>query len=698
MWRIHLNKGDFASARSAMQDTMKLCRQSNEKHFRVTTMAAQCLLSYLCDNELDISLLKATDELTATTTAFLTHSHVGCYLVEIFLLCDDYAEAFRRIKPILTSVRQKSVNSEYTTPHLVHYLQILLHDASLKPDEPTVTGFSPIKRAIEFTSHLLQLRFACISYPAYRGFYHRIVAQRKALSRNLKSAHDHYQKSLSHFNTLSMRYEEARSHRDYALFLHESCHNSTESRNHYNEAYRLFAACGAKFETTRIASKVDPALTRPASAALRPPSDIASSSHGSDSAYPSVSLETRISTLRFQSLLHLSSSLTAINDVDALFKQILGASITITGARWAVVLVDEGENRPQRAVGLDYTGAEVPLSSITLDDALIEKVRTTRTMALSQDEAAGRGSILVLPLARGTSYLGCAYLANERIAGLFSDDSVKAGLVLAAQAGILLENAFLIESYRLLNQSLEQKVTDQLRDISLVNERLRNSERMKGLLTGTLVHDIKNHIFSIASSLKTLENAHVDAEGAEAVASAQASCSSATSLAANMLDIGKMEEGRLVVSPERLDAQQVCRILSQYTTSRLFDERGIQVDCAVPQEGAFALCADKYLLDRVVQNLLMNAVLYTPERGRVEISLQSPGTIRIFNSGTPIPTKYRENIFDKYAQISTDRSRYTHGLGLFFCKMVMNAHGGSIELECTDQGNCFVLRFEGIGG
>ena len=87
--------------------------------------------------------------------------------------------------------------------------------------------------------------------------------------------------------------------------------------------------------------------------------------------------------------------------------------------------------------------------------------------------------------------------------------------------------------------------------------------------------------------------------------------------------------------------------------------------------------------------------MYTPENGEVRISFAEPAAIRIFNSGDPIPEKYRGTLFEKYSRINTDSSRYSKGLGLFFCKLVMTAHEGSILLECSEKGNSFVLRFRG---
>ncbi|MBN1129564.1 MAG: hypothetical protein JXA71_11285, partial [Chitinispirillaceae bacterium] len=61
--------------------------------------------------------------------------------------------------------------------------------------------------------------------------------------------------------------------------------------------------------------------------------------------------------------------------------------------------------------------------------------------------------------------------------------------------------------------------------------------------------------------------------------------------------------------------------------------------------------------------------------------------------GEPVPEKYRGALFEKYARVNVDSSKYAKGLGLFFCRLVMGAHGGTIGLECSERGNCFILKF-----
>jgi signal transduction histidine kinase len=264
----------------------------------------------------------------------------------------------------------------------------------------------------------------------------------------------------------------------------------------------------------------------------------------------------------------------------------------------------------------------------------------------------------------------------------------------------LADKARLSETLRDLNSNLERKVAEQTSDIRNKNEilvktnaQLRESERMKDLLTGALVHDIKNHLFSIASDVRALNGSEGCTQDAQEILSHTSSaCSSAMSLAANMLDIGKMEEGRLIVELQPVNFSHIQTILGRYVENVFFRENKISVMVNQP-DFELEFNADHYLLDRVLQNLLTNAAMYTPEGGEVRISFIQPATIAIFNSGEPIPEKYRGTLFEKYARVNADSSKYAKGLGLFFCRLVMQAHNGSIDLECDIKGNSFLLKF-----
>ena len=151
---------------------------------------------------------------------------------------------------------------------------------------------------------------------------------------------------------------------------------------------------------------------------------------------------------------------------------------------------------------------------------LVNKVNETQKLQVLDegvwDEDEGTDSIslrsgLCVALNWRDKYLGYVYLVNDKVQGLFGEGAQKAAQILATQAGILLENALLMNRYKELNVHLQQQVESQTQDIISKNQQLEDfsmrvvdSERMKNLLSGTLVHDIKNYIAGIEGNIKLL--------------------------------------------------------------------------------------------------------------------------------------------------------------------------------------------------
>jgi signal transduction histidine kinase len=103
---------------------------------------------------------------------------------------------------------------------------------------------------------------------------------------------------------------------------------------------------------------------------------------------------------------------------------------------------------------------------------------------------------------------------------------------------------------------------------------------------------------------------------------------------------------------------------------------------------------------RIIDNTLDNAVRYTPRGGRISLAAEAVSDervqIRIGNSGPAIPAEHRESIFEKYGQTSPGQGRMNLGLGLYFCRLAIVAHGGRIWVESTtDLPTIFVIEMAG---
>ncbi len=216
--------------------------------------------------------------------------------------------------------------------------------------------------------------------------------------------------------------------------------------------------------------------------------------------------------------------------------------------------------------------------------------------------------------------------------------------------------------------------------------KVRGLEALRESLIDMIVHDLRNPLAAIASFASLLESAdreHLSEKGRGYVGYIIKSTDVLTEMCSSMLDVSKMESGEMQLQLTTCDLGAI----AGEVVSRLDALRGErQIALAVP-EAPVHVRGDAQLLSRLLQNLVGNALKFVPvATGRVDIALESgDGTVRctVRDNGHGIPPEHRERVFDKFWQGAARQQGlvYSSGLGLTFCKMVVEAHGGRIGVE-----------------
>jgi signal transduction histidine kinase len=150
-----------------------------------------------------------------------------------------------------------------------------------------------------------------------------------------------------------------------------------------------------------------------------------------------------------------------------------------------------------------------------------------------------------------------------------------------------------------------------------------------------------------------------------------------------LLLLARIEDAHLPIHPVRSSLRDIVDG-AMHTLGRIAQRRGTEVNIAMDAD--LSATADPQLLQRVVENLLDNALRHTPRGGRISVEgCRTDGvSLRFANSGTPIPPDDRTHIFEKFAQSSGTVSRGANvGLGLHFCSVVAAAHGGTLRVDET---------------
>jgi signal transduction histidine kinase len=162
----------------------------------------------------------------------------------------------------------------------------------------------------------------------------------------------------------------------------------------------------------------------------------------------------------------------------------------------------------------------------------------------------------------------------------------------------------------------------------------------------------------------------------------------------NLLDLSKGEEGKLV--PRRADVD-LRALVDEVRETFDVQARAVRVTLEVAVDAPTFL-ADRDLLQRVLENLTENAIRHAPPGSAVRLSAERRDRqieVRVTDRGGGIPVEMREKIFDRFVQLDSASgavSRSGRGLGLTFCKLAVEAHGGRVWVEDAAPGTIVCVR------
>ncbi len=258
-----------------------------------------------------------------------------------------------------------------------------------------------------------------------------------------------------------------------------------------------------------------------------------------------------------------------------------------------------------------------------------------------------------------------------------------------------------------------------IRDVSA----LRALEQEREDFVSMLSHDLKTPITAVTGSIELVRDGKIggiNTEQKEYLDSAMESCAEIMEMVDTLLDVHRFEAGRMNLLFRVEDVVPLtARIVERYrpVAERSQQELTFSLDEPVPP-----LSIDRNTFVRLVGNLLSNALKFTPEGGTIDVSIglvRSLGkiaghipaslyppeelrgrgcfvSITVSDSGEGIPTDALAGIFDRFVQVASRRRGKStgSGLGLAFCRKVMNAHGGFIWAESEmGRGSSFTALF-----
>jgi PAS domain S-box-containing protein len=235
-----------------------------------------------------------------------------------------------------------------------------------------------------------------------------------------------------------------------------------------------------------------------------------------------------------------------------------------------------------------------------------------------------------------------------------------------------------------------------------VSER-REVERMKDEFVSVVGHELRTPLTSIRGSLGLLAGGAVgqlDDEASRMIDIAASNTDRLVRLINDILDIERLESGRVELQLERHDAGDLLARAAE-VMSAAADEAGVSLDLRPAPTGVWA---DGDTIQQALINLLSNAVKFSPRGGTVTLAAERDGDevrISVADEGRGIPADKLETIFERFMQVdpSDSREKGGTGLGLSIVRSIADRHGGRVWAQSVlGEGSTFTLSLRASGG
>lgn len=312
-------------------------------------------------------------------------------------------------------------------------------------------------------------------------------------------------------------------------------------------------------------------------------------------------------------------------------------------------------------------------------DNIVQRIKSSYILKLSF-------SILAVGFvfAAATGIFMIAWLLHRLKQLTLAIDSFKQNASLAAFDHTLLRNGDEIDQLATAFYEMAKTITQQFDDLK-ANDHLRRE------LVANVSHDLRTPLATLQGYIETLiikDNSLDQAARQHYLATAIKHCHRLNRLVTELFELAKLDAHELKISCEPFNLAELIQDIIQKFTLRAQSQH-IQL-CSIMHLSQSFTYADISMIERVLENLLENALRHTPQQGTIKIELnqrQHSIEVQVFNNGPGIPANEITHIFDRFYQVDKSRTSLEggSGLGLAIVKRILELHDTEIQVVSQPQ-------------
>ena len=307
-------------------------------------------------------------------------------------------------------------------------------------------------------------------------------------------------------------------------------------------------------------------------------------------------------------------------------------------------------------------------------------------------------SVVAVPLRVKDRILGSLCIDSREV-GVLTEEDLAVMKTVGNQIAIALDNVQAYEKISSLNIGLEQTVKDRTKELQEANEKLQEMDRVKSQFLANVSHDLRNPLCSIKGLTTNLMDGilgTISESQATYLCRINANAERLTRMISDLLDLTSIAAGKVKLHWQQVDLSTITKEMVAQLEFQA-DAKAVRLHTVCPTEPVLVV-ADGDRLSQVFQNLIDNAVKFTPQEGTVTVEVKQDSQERVLvivsDTGPGIPAQYASSLFDPFFQAPQDsvHRRKGLGIGLSIVKNFVDLHGGTVRVESEPgQGTSFIV-------
>jgi two-component system, OmpR family, clock-associated histidine kinase SasA len=246
------------------------------------------------------------------------------------------------------------------------------------------------------------------------------------------------------------------------------------------------------------------------------------------------------------------------------------------------------------------------------------------------------------------------------------------------------------------------KLTDEVFRLQREKEKLQAQIQFKDQIISMLAHDLRNPLTAASIAIETLEIAYKQTDAQPSRLTPQMTANllkhgrtqirTIDRMITDILQAARGTSSELHIQPEKIDLKALCDDVLLGLSDRIQSKKQ-KIETDMPSDLPIVY-ADVERIRQVLVNILDNAIKYTPDGGKIQVSIlhrtSQKVQVSICDTGPGVPPENRDRIFEDHYRLQRDEAQDGYGIGLSLCQRIVRAHYGQIWVDSlANQGSCF---------